>query len=233
MKSEAKNVSIGLFAVFVALLKRDLLLGLRARTEVLTGIFFMVIVASLFPLAIGADLKLLRVIAPGVLWIGALLSTLLTLPRLFEADHKDGSLEQLALTPSGLHFLVYAKLLAHWILSGLPLVLLSPLVALQFDLPTELIWTLMLTLLIGTPSLSAIGGIGAALTLGVRGGGVLLSLLLLPLFIPVLVFGAGAIEAQAAQLGVGAHLSILGALLLVSWTLGPWACSGALKVALE
>jgi heme exporter protein B len=233
MKTENPPVLPGLLGVFVALLKRDLLLGLRARTEVLTGVFFMVIVASLFPLAIGADLNLLRVIAPGVLWIGALLSTLLTLPRLFEGDHKDGTLEQLALTPSGLHFLVYPKLLAHWMLSGLPLVLLSPLVALQFDLPSELVWTLMITLLIGTPSLSAIGGIGAALTLGVRGGGVLLSLLLLPLFIPVLVFGAGAIEAQAAQLGVEAHLSILAALLLVSWTLGPWACAGALKVALE
>jgi heme exporter protein B len=233
VKTPFKAATLGLFGVFFALLRRDLLLGLRAKTEVLTGIFFMVIVASLFPLAIGADLKLLRVIAPGVLWIGALLSTLLTLPRLFEADHKDGTLEQLALTPSGLHFLVYPKLLAHWLMSGLPLVLLSPLVALQFDMPMELVWTLMLTLLIGTPTLSAIGGIGAALTLGVRGGGVLLALLLLPLFIPVLVFGAGAIEAQAAQLGVGAHLSILGALLLVSWTLGPWACAGALKVALE
>ncbi len=233
MKTENPPVLPGLLGVFVALLKRDLLLGLRARTEVLTGVFFMVIVASLFPLAIGADLNLLRVIAPGVLWIGALLSTLLTLPRLFEGDHKDGTLEQLALTPSGLHFLVYPKLLAHWMLSGLPLVLLSPLVALQFDLPSELVWTLMITLLIGTPSLSAIGAIGAALTLGVRGGGVLLSLLLLPLFIPVLVFGAGAVEAQAAQLGVEAHLSILAALLLVSWTLGPWACAGALKVALE
>ena len=233
MKTEKPPVMPGLMGVFVALLKRDLLLGLRARTEVLTGVFFMVIVASLFPLAIGADLNLLRVIAPGVLWIGALLSTLLTLPRLFEGDHKDGTLEQLALTPSGLHFLVYPKLLAHWMLSGLPLVLLSPLVALQFDLPSELVWTLMITLLIGTPSLSAIGAIGAALTIGVRGGGVLLSLLLLPLFIPVLVFGAGAVEAQAAQLGVEAHLSILAALLLVSWTLGPWACAGALKVALE
>lgn len=233
MKPLNPNDTLGLFGAFVALLRRDLLLGFRAKAEVLTGIFFMVIVASLFPLALGADVKLLRLIAPGVLWIGALLSTLLTLPRLFEHDYKDGSLEQLVLTPSGLHFLTYAKLLAHWLLSGLPLVLLSPLVAVQFDLPLELLETLMLTLLLGTPTLSAIGGIGAALTLGVRGSGVLLSLLLLPLFIPVLVFGAGAVQAQAAQLGVGAHLSILAALLLVSWTLGPWACASALKVAME
>ncbi len=218
---------------FVALLRRDLLLALRRKTEVLTGLFFFVVVASLFPLAIGPDFKLLRQIAPGVLWVGALLASMLVLSRLFESDHRDGTLEQMCLSPESLGILVSAKITAHWLLCGLPLVFLSPVLALQFDLDTDAMAVLALGLLIGTPILSLIGSIGAALTLGVRGGGVLLSLLVLPLFVPVLVFGAGAVEAQASGLGAQAHVSILLAMLVPAVVFSPWACAQALKIALE
>ncbi len=212
---------------FIAILRRDLMLAMRRKTEVLTGVFFFVVVASLFPLAIGPDFKLLRLIAPGILWVGALLA------RLFEADHRDGTLEQMCLSPAPLGVLVSAKILSHWLLCGLPLVLLSPILGLQFDLSADAMGVLALSLLIGTPVLSLVGAIGAALTLGVRGGGVLLSLLVLPLFVPVLVFGAGAVEAQAAGLGAQAHVSILLAMLVPAVVFGPWACSVALKIALE
>ena len=218
---------------FLALLQRDLLLALRRKSEVLTGVFFFVVVASLFPLAIGPDFKILRLIAPGILWVGALLASMLVLARLFEADYQDGSLEQMLLSPQPLGVLVSAKIAAHWILCGLPLVVLSPVLALQFDLATDAMAVLALSLFIGTPVLSLIGSIGAALTLGLRGGGVLLSLLVLPLFVPVLVFGAGAVEAQAAGLGAQAHLSILLAILLPALVFSPWACAVALKIALE
>jgi heme exporter protein B len=218
---------------FLALLRRDLLLALRRKTEVLTGLFFFVVVASLFPLAIGPDFKLLRHIAPGILWVGALLASMLVLSRLFESDHRDGTLEQMCLSPESLGILVSAKIMAHWLLCGMPLVFLSPVLALQFDLDVDAMAVLALGLLIGTPILSLIGSIGAALTLGVRGGGVLLSLLVLPLFVPVLVFGAGAVEAQASGLGAQAHVSILLAMLVPAMVFSPWACAQALKIALE
>lgn len=218
---------------FLSVLQRDLMLAMRRKTEVLTGVFFFVVVASLFPLAIGPDFKLLRLIAPGILWVGALLSSMLVLSRLFESDHRDGSLEQMCLAPGGLVALAAAKITAHWLLCGLPLVVLSPLLALQFDLSGQAMQTLALSLLVGTPVLSLLGSIGAALTLGVRGGGILLSLLILPLFVPVLVFGAGAVEAQVSGLGAQAHMSILWAMLLPSLVLAPWACAIALKIAIE
>jgi heme exporter protein B len=218
---------------FQAVLRRDLLLALRRKTEVLTAVFFFVVVASLFPLAIGPEARTLRLIAPGVLWVGALLASMLALQRLFEADYQDGTLEQMLLSPAPLPLLMAAKLLAHWLLSGVPLVLLAPVLGLQFDLPAEALWTLSLSLLLGTPILSLIGGIGAALTLGVRGGGVLLSLLVLPLFVPVLVFGAGAVEAQASGLGAQAHFSILMAMLLPAAFFSPWACAAAARIAVE
>ena len=222
-----------MMTAFWAVVRRDLLLALRRKTEVLTAVFFFVVVAALFPLGIGPEPNTLRLIAPGVLWVGALLSSMLALQRLFEADHQDGSLEQMVLSPAPLPLLMAAKLLAHWLLSGVPLVLLAPVLALQFDLPVEALWTLLLTLLLGTPVLSLVGGIGAALTLGVRGGGVLLSLLVLPLFVPVLVFGAGAVEAQASGLGAQAHVSILMALLLPAAFFSPWACAVAVRIAVE
>ena len=218
---------------FLAVLKRDLLLALRRKSEVLTGLAFFVVVSSLFPLAIGPDFKVLRWIGPGVLWVGALLASMLLLNRLFEADERDGTLEQMRLAPGGLLPLVTAKLLVHWLVSGLPLVLISPILAIQFDLSAQASGVLMFSLLLGTPVLSVLGAIGAALTLGLRGGGLLLALLVLPLFVPVLVFGAGAVEAQASGLGAQAHLSILTAMLLASFVLGPWACSVALKIASE
>jgi heme exporter protein B len=218
---------------FMAVLRRDLRLAMRRKSEVLTAVFFFVVVAALFPLGIGPELNTLRLVAPGVLWVGALLSSMLALQRLFEADYRDGTLEQMALSPTPMPLLISAKLLAHWLVSGVPLVLLAPVLGLQFDLSADALVTLTLALLLGTPVLSLVGGIGAALTLGVRGGGVLLSLLVLPLFIPVLVFGAGAVEAQASGLGAQAHFSILMAMLLPAAFFSPFACAAALRIALE
>jgi len=214
-------------------LRRDLRLALRRKAEWLGAVFFFVLVAALFPLAIGPEPTTLRLIGPGVLWVAALLASMLSLGRLFEADHQDGSLEQLALSAAPLPWLVSAKLLAHWLISGLPLVLLSPLLGLQLGLGPEALAMLALTLLIGTPVLSLLGAIGAALTLGVRGGGVLQSLLLLPLYVPVLVFGTGAVDAQMRGLGGQAHVSVLLALLLATAALSPWACAAAVRLALE
>ncbi len=216
-----------------AVLRRDLALALRRKNEVLTAVFFFVVVASLFPLGIGPEMGTLRLIAPGILWVGALLASMLALGRMFAADYQDGSLEQMVLSSASLPGLVAVKILAHWLLSGLPLVLLAPVLALQFDLSAEAIGVLMATLLLGTPLLSLIGSVGAALTLGVRGADVLLSLLVLPLYIPALVFGAGAVQAQTAGLGASAHLSILLAMLLVASLFTPWACAAALRIALE
>jgi len=216
-----------------AVLQRDLRLAMRRKSEVLTAVFFFVVVASLFPLAIGPEPEMLRKIAPGILWVGALLASLLSLARLFAADYQDGTLEQMALSPTPMPLLVAAKVLAHWLLSGLPLALLSPVLALQFDLDSATMWVLFSSLLLGTALLSFLGAVGAALTLGVRGGEVLLSLLLLPLYIPALVFGSGAVEAQMVGMGYGAQMSILTAMLVVAAFFGPWACALALRIALE
>ncbi|WP_079435550.1 heme exporter protein CcmB [Zoogloea sp. LCSB751] len=218
---------------FVAILRRDLLLAMRRKSEMLTALFFFMIVVSLFPLGIGPETALLRRIAPGVLWVAALLAAMLSLNRLFAADHQDGTLEQMALSPTPLTLLVGGKVLAHWLTAGLPLVLLAPVLGLQFDLSSRALGILMLSLLLGTPLLSLIGAIGAALTLGVRGGGVLLSLLVLPLYIPALIFGAGAVEADMAGLGAGGHLSLLGALLALAAFFAPWAATAALRITLE
>ena len=216
-----------------AMLRRDLLLVMRRKSEVLTALFFFVIVSSLFPLGIGPEPALLRKIAPGVLWVGALLATMLGLQRMFAADHADGTLDQMALSPTPLVGLVVGKIAAHWLVSGLPLVLIAPVLGLQFDLDAGALGVLVLALLLGTPLLSLIGAIGAALTLGVRGGGVLLSLLVLPLYVPALVFGAGAVEAQVSGLGAGGHLSLLAALLVLATFFAPWATTAALRIALE
>jgi len=225
--------SLGVLGVFAAVVRRDLLLALRRKSEVLTALFFFVIVVSLFPLGIGPEMALLRIIAPGVLWVAALLAAMLSLSRLFAADYADGTLEQMILSPTPLGLLVTGKILAHWLVTGLPLVLVAPLLGLQYDLAPRALGVLMISLLIGTPLLSLIGAIGAALTLGVRGGGVLLSLLTLPLFIPALIFGAGAVEADISGLGATGHLSLLAGLLAVSGFFAPWATTAALKVALE
>ena len=217
----------------LAVIRRDLLVAMRCKTEVLTALFFFVIVTSLFPLGIGPEPALLRKIAPGVLWVAALLATMLGLQRMFAADHADGTLEQMALSPSPLALLVGGKIVSHWLVSGLPLVLIAPILGIQFDLDRAALGVLMLALLLGTPLLSLIGAIGAALTLGVRGGGVLLSLLVLPLYVPALIFGAGAVQAQMAGLDYGGHLSLLAALLALAAFFAPWATTAALRIALE
>jgi len=221
------------FDAFIAIVSRDLLLAMRRRSDVLTTLFFFVIVISLFPLGIGPELDTLRLIAPGVFWVAALLASMLALEKLFFVDYQDGALEQMLLTPQPLSILVLGKVFAHWLVTGVPLVLLSPLLGLQYDLSGEIILTMMLTLLIGTPALSLIGAIGAALTLGIRGGGVLVSLLVLPLYIPVLIFGAGAVEAEASGLGGTGHLSMLGAILLLSILAAPLATAAALRISAE
>lgn len=215
------------------IIRRDLLLAFRRRSDVLTTLFFFVIVATLFPLGVGPEAALLRTMAPGILWVAALLASMLALGRLFALDYADGTLEQMLLTAEPLTVIVIGKVIAHWLVSGLPLVLLAPLLAVQFDLPRESIAVLFFSLLIGTPVLSLIGSIGAALTLGVRGGGVLVSLLVLPLYIPVLIFGAGAVGAQASGLGSSANLLLLGGVLAGAAALAPWATAAALCIALE
>ncbi|HZN85512.1 MAG TPA: heme exporter protein CcmB [Burkholderiales bacterium] len=215
------------------ILRRDLLLALRRRGDVATALLFFVIVASLFPLGVGAEPNLLRAVAPGVIWVSALLSSMLSLPRLFADDHADGTLEQMLLGAAPLGVIVAAKLLAHWLVAGLPLVAIAPLLALQYDLPPPLFGTLALSLLLGTPVLSLIGAIGAALTLGLRGGGVLLALLVLPLYVPVLIMGAGSVEMAGAGLGGQAQLMLLGAMLIVAAAFAPWAIAAALRISSE
>jgi heme exporter protein B len=214
-------------------IRRDLLLAMRRRSDVLTVLLFFVIVVSLFPLGVGPEPVLLRTIAPGVIWVAALLASMLALSRVFAQDYADGTLEQMLLSATPLSVIVAAKVLAHWLITGLPLVLLAPVLALQFDLPQKFLGELMLSLVLGTPALSLIGAIGAALTLGLRGGGALLALLVLPLYIPVLVVGAGALDAAAAGLGAGAHLLLLGAFLVMAGAFAPWVAAVALRIAHE
>jgi heme exporter protein B len=219
--------------ILLAIIRRDLLLAYRRRADVLTTLFFFVIVVSLFPLGVGPEMNTLRQIAPGVVWVAALLACMLSLGRLFSADYQDGTLEQMALAPQPLWLIVLGKVIAHWMVSGLPLALMAPVLGLQFDLPTEALGILILSLLLGTPILSMIGAIGAALTLGLRGGGVLLSLLVLPLYIPVLIFGAGAVEATMVSISPQGHLSLLAAFLIFALLATPYVAALALRIALE
>jgi heme exporter protein B len=216
-----------------ATLCRDLLIAGRRLYAVILPLVFFIIVTSLFPLGVGPEASLLRTLAPGVLWVAALLATLLSLNRLFADDYADGTLELLLLAPHPLSVLALAKVTAHWLVTGLPLVLLSPLLAVSLNLPERALPTLALSLLLGTPVLSLIGAIGAALTIGVRGGGVLISVLVLPLYTPVLIFGAGAVTQAAAGLSAEAYLSMLAAFLTLAATLAPWAIAGALKVSTD
>jgi heme exporter protein B len=217
----------------LAVLRREIALAMRQKGEVLTPLVFFIVIASLFPLGVGPESALLLRMAPGVLWVSALLAAMLSLQRMFASDYADGSLEQMLLSSTPLALLVAAKALSHFLLSGLPLVLVAPVLGLQFGLDGPALGILMLSLLLGTPTLSLIGSIGASLTLGVRGAGVLLSLLILPLYIPVLIFGAGAVEAYASGLGPGGHLSLLAALLVLALFFAPLATTAALKISLE
>jgi len=212
---------------------RDLRVVLRRRADVAATLMFFVIVVSLFPLGVGPEPALLRTMAPGVVWVAALLASMLSLARLFADDHHDGTLEQLLLGAMPLPLLVLAKMAAHWLTTGLPLALISPVLALQFGLSPDAIFVLSASLLLGTPLLSLIGGIGAALTVGVRGAGVLLSLLVLPLVVPVLIFGAGAVVASESGLATSPYFSLLGAMLSLALFLAPLATALALRIAME
>jgi heme exporter protein B len=213
--------------------RRDLRLALRSKAELGVQLLFYVVVVTLFPLGVGADPALLRALGPGVLWVAALLASLLSLPRLFAADFADGTLEQIALSPYPLPALISGKILAHWLTTGVPLVVLSPLLALQFGLEGSELVALAAGLLLGTPTLSLLGAIGAALTLGLRAGGALLALLILPLYVPILIFGAGTVEATRAGLAAGGELSVLGAALLAAVVGAPLASATAVRIALD
>lgn len=206
---------------------------MRRRQDIVTAVTFLVIVVTLFPLAISPEQSVLREIAPGVVWVAALLATLLTLERLFGDDYRDGTLEQMLLLPAPLTLVVLAKLLAHWLATGLPLVLVSPLLGLQLGLTASEIGILFLTLLLGTPILTLIGAIGSALTLGVRGGSALVVVLMVPLYVPVLILGAGAVAVIADGAGAQAHLSLMGALLALALPLAPWATAAALRISTQ
>lgn len=213
--------------------RRDLLLAMRQKSDVLNTLFFFVVVVTLVPLGVGPEPNLLRAIAPGVVWVAALLAAMLSLPRLFANDYADGTLEQMLLSAEPLPLIVLGKAVAHWLVTGLPLTLVSLVFGVMFNLGSELTLVMAASLLVGTPVLSLIGAVGAALTLGVRGGGVLTSLLVLPLYIPVLIFGAGAVEASAASIDSTAYFLIVGAIFLFSAALTPWAVAAALRVAAE
>ncbi len=222
-----------LFNAFLTVLKRDLTLALRTRSEIANPLIFFIIVVSLFPLAVSPESGLLRTVAPGVIWVAALLSTMLSLDSIFRSDFEDGSLEQMLLSPHPMTVLVLGKVTAHWLVSGLPLILLSPLLGVLLFLPFEAMPALLATLALGTPVLSLIGAIGVALTVGLRRGGVLLSLLVLPLYIPVLIFASNAIATAAADLSIKGQLYFLAAMFALAVTLAPLATAAALRISLR
>jgi len=220
-------------SAFAALVGRDLRLALRQGVDAAMTVLFFVVAVALFPFGVGADAEILARIAPGVLWVMALLAALLSLDRLFLADYEDGALELIALAPAPLIVPVLAKIAAHWLVTGLPLVIAAPILAVLLHLPAEGFATLVLTMLLGTPVLSLIGAVGAALALGARRGGVLVALLVLPLYIPVLIFGAAGVEAALLGQAAKPNLLMLGALLAAALPLCPWAASAAVRQALE
>lgn len=230
---DASTAPPGVLAALRWGLVRDLRIAVRSRAELGVQILFYVIVVSLFPLATSPERNLLQTLGPGVLWVAALLASLLSLPRLFASDFADGTLEQMALSPFALPALVGGKVLAHWLATGLPLVLLAPLLGLQYALDAEVLGIVAFSLLVGTPILSLVGAIGAALTLATRGGGSLLALLVLPLYVPVLIFGAGSADALRAGLSAAPNLSLLAAGLLVAIVGAPLAAAAAVRIALD
>lgn len=223
----------GVFAALRWAVARDLRLALRSRSELGVQLLFYVIVVSLFPLASSPERTLLAALGPGVLWVAALLASLLSLPRLFASDFADGTLEQIVLSPYPLAALLSGKVVAHWLTTGLPIVMLAPLLGLQYGLDGEVLAIVTISLLIGTPILSLLGAIGAALTLGARGGGSLLALLILPLYVPVLIFGAGSADAIRAGLSASPNLSLLAAGLLLALVGAPLATAAAVRIALD
>lgn len=214
----------------LVIIRRDLLLVARRPAELINPLVFFVLVVALFPLGVSPEASVLSQAAAGVIWVSAMLATLLSLELLFKLDYDDGSLEQLLLAPYPAWSLVLAKVIAHWLVCGLPLILLSPLIANLLFLPTQAIPTLMLSLLLGTPTLSLFGAIGAALVTGVRGGGILLTLLILPLYVPVIIFGAAAVVAASQGMAVDGYMALLAAMLVFALMITPWAAGAALKL---
>lgn len=225
--------SDSLTRAFLILIRRDLMLAVRHRAEMANPVLFFILVTSLFPLGIGANPALLQAVAPGVIWVAALLAALLSIENVFRSDFEDGSLEQYLLSSHPLSVLVLAKITAHWLVTGLPLLLISPLLGVLMGLPIDAIKILFFTLLLGTPVLSLIGAVGVALTVGLRKGGMILSLLVLPLYVPVLIFASSAVDSAAAGLPVTAHLSLITALLVLALSLSPFATAAALRVSLS
>lgn len=219
--------------ILFTIIQRELTIAFRKPAEILNPLWFFLIVITLFPILVGPNPELLGKIAGGIAWVAAVLSALLSFERLFRDDYLDGSLEQLMLLPLGLPQVALAKVIAHWLLTGLPLILLSPITAILLSLEPRIWWALVLTLLLGTPILSCLGAIGVALTVGLRKGGTLLSLLILPLFLPVLIFAAAVLEAATLNLGYSGQLAIIGAILALTLTFSPFAIAGALRVSLQ
>ncbi|CAA9890634.1 heme exporter subunit; membrane component of ABC superfamily [Candidatus Methylobacter favarea] len=224
---------MSLLQAFFAIIRRDLILALRRRSEIVNPLLFFILVITLFPLGIGAQPLLLKAIAPGIIWVSALLAALLSLDSLFRSDFDDGSLEQMLLSVHPASVLVLGKIIAHWLVTGLPLLIIAPLLAVFLGLPNHAVGILLLTLLLGTPVLSLIGAIGVALTVGLRRGGMILSLLVLPLYVPVLIFAGNAVEMAGAGLPVHAQISILIAILLIALVLAPWPTAAALKMSIN
>ncbi|WP_210395708.1 heme exporter protein CcmB [Motiliproteus sediminis] len=227
------SVDISLTRVFWITLRRDLLLAYRRRNDLISPLMFFLMVATLFPLGVSPEPEFLSQVAAGVVWVAALLATLLSMDSLFRSDFDDGSLEQMLLSPQPLALLVLAKVVAHWTVSGLPLTILAPLLGVMLYLPGEGMSALIFSLLLGTPTLSLIGAIGAALTVGLRKGGVLITLLVLPLYIPVLIFGTGAVQAASTGLPIGGYLAILGAILALGVVLTPLAVAAGLRISVS
>lgn len=220
-------------SAFTAVLVRDLRLAARRRVEALLPIAFFAVALSLFPFGVGPETQTLRLIAPGVVWVCALLAAMLSVTQLYATDHTDGSLEQMLLCGESPVWIAAAKALAHWLLTGLPLILVTPLFGLMFGMHGEAIAALTSSLVLGTPILSLLGGLGAALTLGLRSGGVLVILLILPLCIPALIFGAGAVSAVESGVSAEGHYSLLGALLIATTLFAPWATAAALRISTD
>ncbi len=219
--------------ILIAILARDLRLALRQGADSIMVVAFFIVTTTLFPFGVGPEANILARIASGVIWVSALLAAMLSLERVFQTDFEDGTLELLSLSPVPLELVVLGKVFAHWLTTGLPLIIAAPLMAVMLNMNSAGFGTLMLAMLVGTPALSLIGAIGAALILGARRGGVLVSLLVLPLYIPVLIFGAGAVEASLLGLPAGEHLQIMGAILLLTLALAPLAAARALRLAVE
>ncbi|MET0089486.1 MAG: heme exporter protein CcmB [Candidatus Thiodiazotropha sp.] len=225
--------TLSLTSAFNLLLKRDLVLAYRRRAELINPMLFFVLVTAMFPLGIGNDPKLIEAVGPGVVWVAALLASLLSLDSMFRSDFEDGSLEQYMLSAHPISILVLAKILAHWLVTGLPLFIVAPLLAVLLNIPGSAVPTLMLTLLLGTPVLSLIGSVGVALTVGLRRGGVILSLLVLPLYVPVLIFATDAVKTAIVGIPTTAQISILSAMLVGSLVLAPLATAASLRISLS